>query len=279
MTARPPLPTTARGVDALAVADRVVREAGALVAGASPQARAMVSAKGRRSWVTDTDRASEALILERLADAFPEHAVLSEESRPDTDWEHGYVWVVDPVDGTRNFAAGIPLFCVNVALALDGEVLLGATHDPNRDVCVLGCPGLSGPEPRLSANGEPASASSALELAAAIVTADLGHEDRQGTLMLELLHQLWSEVQGVRIVGSAALGLAWAAVGLTDVMLHSSLRPWDVAAALAQVPAGGGIILDRDGGGAATLASEGVVAGAPAVVRELLARAEGRPWR
>jgi len=238
----------------------------------------MLSAKSRRSWVTEADGASETLILGRLADAFPEHAVLSEESLPDTDWDRGYVWVVDPLDGTRNFAAGIPLFCVTVALALDGKVLLGATFDPNRDICVLGAPGLRQSGPNLTVNGAPAAASSASALADAIVIADLGHEDRPGTLMLDLLSDLWPEVQGVRIVGSAALGLAWAAAGLTDVMLHASLRPWDVAAALALLPAGGGLILDRDGG-PATLASEGVVAGAPAVVRQLMERTAGRPWR
>lgn len=185
---------------------------------------------------------------------------------------------MDPLDGTRNFAAGIPLFCVTLALALDGDVLLGATFDPNRKVCVLGAPGLSGPGPELSVNGEPAAASSVPTLADAIVTADLGHEDRPGTLMLDLLGDLWPEVQGVRIVGSAALGLAWAAAGLTDVMLHASLRPWDVAAALALLPAGGGLILDRDGG-PATLASEGVIAGAPSVVRQIMERTAGRPWR
>ena len=273
MNERPPLPAAAGGLNALEVADRVAREAGALVAAAEPGARRRLSTKGRRSWVTESDHASEALILERLADAFPRHSVLSEESRPETDWRRGYVWVVDPLDGTRNFAAGIPLYCVNVALALDGEALLGATYDPARDRCLVGGPGLG-----LTMNGAPAAASSVPDLASAIVTADLGFDDRRGTLMLELLHQLWPEAQGCRIVGSAALGLAWAAAGLTDVMLHPLLQPWDVAAALAQIPAGGGLILDREGDDA-TLGSQGVVAGAPAVVREVLERASGRPWR
>lgn len=273
MSDRPALPTTVRGLDALAVADAVAREAGALVAAAAPEAHAAVATKGRRDWVTVTDRASEALILERLAEAFPRHAVLAEESRPETDPAHGYVWVVDPLDGTRNFAAGIPLFCVNVALALDGEPLLGATYDPSRDVGVLGGPGLG-----LTADGRPATASSAPDLASSIVAGDLGHEDRRGSLMLQLLSDLWPEVQGCRIIASAALGLAWAATGLADVVLHGRLFPWDVAAALAQVPAGGGVIRDRDGG-TATLASEGVVAGAPAAVAELMTRIEGRPWR
>ena len=273
MSERPPLPVTAAGLDTLAVADRIAREAGTLLASAAPEAREKLTVKSRRSWVTKSDHASEALILLRLGEAFPQHAVLAEESRPDTNWEHGYVWVIDPLDGTRNFVAGIPLFCVNIALALDGEVLLGATYDPNRDSCVLGAPGRG-----LTVNGEPASASAAPDLASAIVTADLGFDDRRGSLMLELLHRLWPQVQGCRVLGSAAIGLAWAAAGLTDVMVHSMLYPWDVAAALGQMPAGGGLILDRDGG-PATLGSEGVVAGAPAPVRELMTLVKGQPWR
>lgn len=266
------LPTTTSGQSALTVADDIVRKAGALVAEASPQARSMISTKGRRSWVTETDGASETLILDHLSKAFPTHAVLSEESQPETDWTRDYVWIVDPLDGTRNFAAGIPLFCVTIALALDGQVVLGATYDPNRDMSILGGPGLG-----VSVNGDPVAASSASELHDAIITADLGHDDVPGTLMLELVHKLWPEVQGIRIVGSAGLGLAWAAAGLTDIMIHSSLKPWDVAAALALVPGAGGSILDRSGG-AATLASEGVVAGAPNIVKEIVERTRGRPW-
>ena len=269
----PTLPTATDGRDALAVADSVARAAGALVAEAAHGGREVIGQKGRINFVTATDGASEALILRRLAEAFPDHAALAEESRPDTDWRHGYVWVVDPLDGTRNFAAGIPLYCVNVALSHDGHVLLGATYDPSRDVCIAGGPGLG-----LTRNGEPAQASAAPDLASAIVAADLGYDDERAELQLEMLRELWREVQGVRIVASAALGLSWAAAGLTDLMVHSALYPWDVAAALALVPAGGGVIFDRDGG-PARLDSEGVVAGGPAVVEAFTQRVAGRRWR
>ena len=237
-----------------------------LLRNAAPRMRERVAMKARRSWLTEADTASERLILDRLTEAFPHHAVLSEESRPDTDWQHGYVWVVDPLDGTRNFAAGIPLYCVNLALALDGEVLVGATYDPERDACVLGAPGRG-----LTLAGEHVQSSSVSDLASAIVTADLGHPDAGGARMLALLGRLWPEVQGCRIVGSAALGLSWAAAGLTDLMLHPTLYPWDIAAALAQVPAGGGVILDGDGA-TARLDSTSAVAGAPLAARELLER-------
>lgn len=267
------LPAATDGRDALAVAVAIAKEAGALVREASRGSRALVGQKGRINFVTETDRASETLILRRIAEAFPQHAVLAEESQPDTEWREGYVWIVDPLDGTRNFAAGIPLYCVNIALARDGAVLLGATYDPSRDVCIAGGPGLG-----LTMNDARAHASTAPDLASAIVTADLGYDDDRAELQLEMLRALWREIQGARIVASAALGLAWSAAGLTDVMVHSALYPWDVAAALALLPAGEGIILDRDGG-PARLDSIAVVAGGTTVVEAFMERTAGLRWR
>jgi len=269
---RDALPVSIDGRDALTVADSVVREAGALILEASRGIRTMEH-KGRNNVVTATDHASEAQIIERIETAFPDHAVLAEESRPDTDWRQGYVWIVDPLDGTRNFAAGIPLYCVNLALALDGEVLLGATYDPNRDTCFLGAPGLG-----LTVNREPAHASTAPDLASSILGADLGYDDVRAELQLELLRSLWREVQGVRIIASAALGLAWSAAGLLDVFVHSHLYPWDLAAAMALVPAGGGTILDRNGT-PISLDSPGVISGGTEAVAALARRVEEVPWR
>ena len=269
---RDALPVSTDGSDALTVADSIVREAGALIREASRGVRAMEH-KGRNNVVTATDHASEALIIERIDAAFPGHLVLSEETRSDTDWLKGYVWIVDPLDGTRNFAAGIPLYCVNLALALDGEVLLGATYDPNRETCFLGAPGLG-----LTVNGDPAHASTAPDLASSILGADLGYDDVRAELQLGLLRSLWREVQGVRIIASAALGLAWSAAGLLDVFVHSHLYPWDLAAAMALVPAGGGTILDRDGR-PISLDSPGVISGGAQAAAALAKRVEGVPWR
>lgn len=273
MTARLDLPVASDGRDALELADAVVREAGALVREAARGTHAITNFKGRNNVVTATDRASEALIIERVLAAFPGHRVLAEESYPNTDWREGAVWVIDPIDGTRNFAAGIPLYCVNLALAIDGEVVLGATYDPNRDTCFLGAPGRG-----LTVNGEPAHASGATELASCIVGTDLGYDDARAVKQLELLPGLWGDVQGLRIIASAALGLAWSAAGLLDVFAHSHLYPWDIGAALALVPAAGGRITDRDGQ-PATLGSESVVAGGSAAVEAFLRRVEGVAWR
>lgn len=268
--ARAGLPIATTGEDALNVAIRLAREAGALVREAAERPRPY-ERKGRNNFVTETDHASEALILDGLARAFPSHALLAEESHPDTPWGEGELWVVDPVDGTRNFTAGVPLYCVTLAYVRDGVPLLGVTYDPNRDWCLAGGPGLG-----LEANGRPVRGTDAPDLASSIVTVDLGYDDERAAGTLDLMRELWPGVQGYRVVGSAALGLAWAAAGLCDLMVHAWLWPWDIAAALALVPAGGGVILD-DTGAPATLGSRSLVAGAPAPASELLARLPGAP--
>lgn len=265
VSARAALPAARGGEDAVATAVRLARSAGALVRDAARQPRPYEH-KGRNNFVTATDRASEALIVGGLADAYPDHPVLSEESYADTPWSEGELWVVDPLDGTRNFTAGVPLYCVTLAYIRDGVARLGVTYDPNRDWCLVGGPGLG-----LEANGRPVRATGAPDLASSIVTADLGYDDERAADTLDLMRGLWPGVQGYRVVGSAALGLAWAAAGLCDLMVHASVWPWDVAAALAMVPAGSGVILDA-GGAPATLGSRSVVAGAPGPARELLRR-------
>ncbi|MGE0134693.1 MAG: inositol monophosphatase [Dehalococcoidia bacterium] len=267
-----PLPISVRGRDALAVAEQLARDAGSLIRRAGLLDRP-AEHKGRTNLVTETDHASEACILEGLETAFPAHAILSEESRPDTNWEHGWVWVIDPLDGTRNFVSGIPLYCVNIGLVRDGEPVLGVTYDPHREVCVSGGPGLG-----VHANGHPVGASQATHLASSVMTADLGYYDERATMMLETVQEMIPHIQAVRIIGSAALGLAWAASGVSDLNLHSLVFPWDIAAGMAMLPEGGGVLFDRDGG-PARLDSQGIVAGSPAVAAEFFERYGARPWR
>ncbi len=265
---RATLPVARSGEDALTTAIGLARAAGSLVRDASLGPRSY-ERKGRIDFVTAADRASEALIVAGLAEAFPGHAVLSEESHADTPWADGDLWVVDPLDGTRNFTAGVPLYCVTLAYVRDGTPLLGVTYDPNRDWCLAGGRGLG-----LTANGRAVGATAAPDLASSLVVVDLGHDDDRAAATLDRMRGLWPGVQGYRVVGSAALGLAWAAAGLCDLMVHGSVWPWDIAAALAMVPAGGGVLLDADGA-PATLASRSVVAGAPQAALDLLATRSG----
>ena len=119
---RTSLPVATTGEDALDVAIRLAQQAGALVSEAAKRPRPY-ERKGRNNFVTETDHSSEELILSGLVKAFPDHALLSEESYPDIPWAEGELWVVDPLDGTRNYSAGIPFFSMVTGYALQCPAL------------------------------------------------------------------------------------------------------------------------------------------------------------
>lgn len=238
-----------------------------------------VQMKGRGNFLTAADLEAEGVILEILRAEYPDQPVLSEETGIEAS-RKGWLWVVDPLDGTHNFSRGIPWFCIAIALCYDGEPLLGLTYEPLR-----GEEFFAGAGAGLTVNGRPAHGSQTASLKASVLGLDLGYDDRRAAHLIALLHQLWpglpageAGVQSVRIAGSAALGLAYAACGRFDLFVHYKLYPWDLAAGIVQVREGGGAIVDPEGGPMG-LDSEGVVAGAPAAVAEFLRLAKRKPWR
>jgi fructose-1,6-bisphosphatase/inositol monophosphatase family enzyme len=237
-----------------------------------------VSVKGRGNLVTETDVDIERLIQEILDREYPDHGVLSEETAGlesrDSELEaREWLWVVDPLDGTRNYVSGIPFFCVNVALCHHGEPVVAVTHDPCHGETFWAEKGGGA-----FVNAEPIRASDKPSVRASVVGVDLGYDDWRAARMLELVADIWPGMQSVRIPGSAALGLAYAACGRYDLFAHHNLFPWDVAAGILLVREAGGAITDRDGG-PASIYSEGVVAGGKDAHADLLRLAAGRPWR
>lgn len=247
------LPRAASGRAAIEVARTSAQEAGKVVLARFRQPQD-VGVKGRGNLVTQTDLEVETKLTEELRREFPDHRVLSEESAADTDTA-GWVWVIDPVDGTRNFVSGIPFFCVNIALCHDGRPVLAVTHDPNHDETFWAERGGGA-----WVNDRPARASDAPSVRESVVGVDLGYDDRRGQAALQLVRLLHPGLQCVRTPGSAALGLAYAACGRFDLFMHNDLSPWDVAAALLLLSEAGGTVTDRDGN-PATLRSRAVVAG------------------
>jgi fructose-1,6-bisphosphatase/inositol monophosphatase family enzyme len=246
-------PLAVSGRSAAEVARTCAREAGKLVL-ARLRGPQQVTVKGRGNFVTQTDLEIETYLQEALAQEFPDHRVLSEETAADTD-SAGWVWVIDPLDGTHNFVTGIPFFCVNVALCHDGEPVVAVTYDPNHEEAFWAERGHGA-----WVNDQPAAASSKSTVQASVLGVDLGYDDRRGSAALQLVHHLFPGVQCVRIPGSAALGLAYAACGRYDLFLHHYLFPWDVAAGILLVQEAGGAIADHLGRPIA-IASQTVVAG------------------
>ncbi len=256
------IPVAVSGRSALEVARRGAEEAGllALERFRTPQE---VTVKGRGNLLTQTDLELEALLHRALRREFPDHRILSEETATETDTS-GWAWVVDPLDGTRNFVSGIPFFCVNVALCHDGEPVVAVTYDPNHREAFWAQRGQGA-----WVNQAPARASATPTVQASVLGVDLGYDDQLGRAALRLAYELFPGVQSVRIPGSAALGLAYAACGRYDLFVHHYLFPWDIAAGLLLVREAGGVITERDGG-PATLASSTVIAGGREAHADLL---------
>jgi fructose-1,6-bisphosphatase/inositol monophosphatase family enzyme len=130
----------------------------------------------------------------------------------------------------------------------------------------------------LLVNGGPARVSATPSLAQSVWGIDMGYDDARAARLIGLLAEVWPGVQSVRVMGSAALGLAYAACGRYDLFVHHYLFPWDIAPGIVLVREGGGQIVSRDGE-PITIYSEGVVAGAPGPVQDFLRRAQGKAWR
>jgi fructose-1,6-bisphosphatase/inositol monophosphatase family enzyme len=277
------LPVSKSGASALQVARRCAEEGGrlALERFRRPQD---VSVKGRGNLVTATDVDIERLVQGILAAEYPQHVVLSEETAgldvraPELEVRE-WMWVVDPLDGTRNYVSGIPFWCVNIALCYRGEPVVAVTHDAVHGETFWAGKGagthLSGGQ--APTEGQPCRVSGKPSLQASVLGFDLGYDDKRGGQMLALLLELWPGMQSVRIPGSAALGLAYAACGRYDLFAHHYLFPWDVAAGILLVREAGGVITDRDGS-PVRIDSEGAVAGGAAAHADFMRRVGSRPW-
>ena len=231
-----------------------------------------VSFKGRANVVTDVDLLAEKAALELLRDEYPGFGIISEESEPVVTGS-SYVWVLDPLDGSRNYASGVPHFCVVVALLREGQVVLGVTYDPVREELFTAAKGEGA-----YLNGVPISPSPKQEIADCLLGFDMGYIDEKAVMALDMMKALWPGMQSIRVMGSAALGLAYAACGRVDIYFHHHLAPWDIASGLLLAPEAGGRVVDRYGK-PATIDSESVISSSPHLLARFLAATEGLEWR
>ena len=231
-----------------------------------------VSFKGRADLVSDVDKLAESLIIQELSREYPEAGFLAEESEP-VGGSSEYTWIIDPIDGTRNYVLGIPFFCLVIALAKGDDIQLGLTYDPVRREMFQAVKGQGA-----YVNGSPISVSGKGRLEEALLSYDLGYVDETASRAIELVLHLWPNIQGTRMMGSAALGLAYAACGRVDMYFHHNLSPWDVASGLLLVKEAGGIITDKRGN-PGTLYSEGIIASGAELHAEFLRATDGLAWR
>ena len=265
------LPVSATGRPAMEVIDQAVRAAGKIIQDGW-NADKQITFKGRADIVTDIDVAAEKAVLEILTGEFPDFGILAEESPP-VDGESPYKWVVDPLDGTRNYAHGIPHFCSIIALAKDNEIVAGVIYDPVREEMFSTAVGQGA-----HMNGEPISVSESTELSRSLLCFDLGYVDEKAGLALDMVRSLWPGMYSIRMMGTAGLGLAYAASGRVDLFFHHSLSPWDLATGLLLLREAGGDVVDRQGNKAG-LFTPSVICSSPTLIDGFLAATDGLPWR
>ncbi len=233
-------------------AEAVAREAGALARRRFLDASFKVRFKGPQDYLTEVDGETEELISSLLGEAFPEDGFIGEETEGRPARGGGATWVVDPIDGTSNFARGVAHFCVSIACVLSGRIEVGVIYDPIRDELFSA---RRGGGARL--NGAPMKTSEASALANA--TIEVGWNVRTGAAKyLELLRRVTLWGAAPCRTGSGALGVAYVAAGRRDGFVEHHINAWDCLAAILLVDEAGGYVSDF-------LSGEGLTKGNPLI--------------
>lgn len=201
-----------------------------------------IDLKGAKNLVTELDLASEALIVGKIQEFFPDHGILAEEADyPQGDGQHS--WIIDPLDGTTNYAHGYPWFCVSIALQAGGELILGVIHNPMTDELFTAVAGGGA-----FRNGRRLSVSTRQPLASSLLATGFPYDcatDPENNF--EQFIRFQKAARGIRRAGAAALDLAYLAAGRLDGFWEVKLKPWDVAAGTLLVREAGGLVTAFDG--------------------------------
>ena len=231
-------------VSHLETAVEIAREAGALLA-TYFERRVPFELKGEFDLVTEADRASEKLVVERLQSSFPQHGIVAEEGGGHTSPSE-YRWYVDPLDGTTNFAHSLPIFNVTLALERAGEMVVGVVFDPIRQEMFTAERG-SGAWLNDRVTDRRIRVSAVGRLDSSLLCTGFPTRRRHLNVNVHFYHQLAMATHGVRRTGSAAIDLAWVACGRLDGFWEFGLKPWDMAAGRLLVAEAGGRVSDMCG--------------------------------
>lgn len=203
-----------------------------------------ISFKAAHEIVTQSDVECEKEIIKIINKTFPKHQILSEETCTKTDIDSDNLWIIDPIDGTHNYAKLIPHFSVSIAYAEKGKVLFGLVYDPSRKELFTAIKSKGA-----YLNGKQIFVSETKTIQKSVIST--GFYYNRGELMLKTLDSirilLQSGVSGIRRIGSAALDLCWVANGRFDGYFEYMLSPWDFAAGFLIVNEAGGVCLNRFG--------------------------------
>jgi myo-inositol-1(or 4)-monophosphatase len=202
-----------------------------------------VQKKGDINLVTEADLASEALIVERIKSHFPKHSILAEESGAAViDGSGTWKWIIDPLDGTTNYAHGYPCFAVTIALEHEGAIKIGVTYDPTRNEMFSAERGNGA-----SLNNKPIRVSDTEELGDALIVTGFPYDFKGKPNFSRHLTDFLYHARGVRRDGSAAIDMAYVACGRFDGFWEEGLNPWDMAAGVLLIEEAGGQVTRYDG--------------------------------
>ncbi len=201
-----------------------------------------ISLKSEIDLVTETDKRAEELILSEIKRKYPEHNIIAEESENSISFAE-HVWMIDPLDGTTNFAHKLPIFSVSIAYLYQGEIVLGVVYDPIKDEMFY-----AEKENGAFLNGEKIRVSDTVDLAKSLVITGFPYDRFQNyDNNLDNFSRMALKVRGIRRLGSAALDLCYIAAGRADGYWEIRLEVWDIAAGTLIAREAGAVVTNRLG--------------------------------
>jgi myo-inositol-1(or 4)-monophosphatase len=264
----------------LATAIEVVMQAGAMQLAGSGDLH--IEKKGTIDLVTEIDKQVEQMFRALIGDRFPDHSILAEEfaAQGDRDHDSRYCWVFDPVDGTTNYAHGLPIFCSAASLEIDRQPVVAAVYDPSRRELFTAERGVGA-----WLNGTPIHVSGAAALIDALLCTGFPYSVQQDPdELVALFGEFLKCARAVRRLGSAALDMCYVAAGRLDGFWEQKLQPWDVSAGALIVLEAGGTVTNLEGGafdsrrGAAVASNGRIHAAMVETIQGFKARFRSRNW-
>lgn len=196
-----------------------------------------------RNLVTEIDKISEKIIIEKIKNHFPDHDILAEESGSKHASKSDYKWIIDPLDGTTNFTHGLPIFCVSIGVEKNGEIIIGVIYDPNLNEIFVAEKGNGA-----YMNDKKIHVSKIATLSHSLLVTGFPYNIAENpNNAIERFITFLYHSQAVRRMGSAAIDLAYVAAGRYDGFWEVALNPWDVAAGSLIIMEAGGVITDFSG--------------------------------
>jgi myo-inositol-1(or 4)-monophosphatase len=251
---------------AVNIAVKAARRAGAIINRAARDVDTLaVTRKRHNDFVTEVDKAAEAAVIDIIRQAYPDHAILAEESGAGGKSGAEYTWIIDPLDGTTNFIHGFPQYAVSIALSHKGVLSHGVVYDPGRNDLFTASRGRGA-----FLNERRIRVSKRSRLDEALVGTGFPYREFRGLdEYMAMFKAVVSKVAGVRRPGAAALDLAYVAAGRFDGFWEIGLQPWDMAAGALLILEAGGLVGDLQGD-EGWLESGRFVAGNPKIFSQLV---------